>query len=105
MNTTKLHTQTAVVAVPASGPGALAGFESVCSCGLQMRSSLEVNVILDKAQHARWHESQGTCMHRQVRRHQLQDLFCKRSTGHPGNHLHDAHPAGARWVNGQWIYG
>lgn len=54
-----LPTQTAVVAVPASGPGALAGFQSVCSCGLTIRSSLETLARQDVAEHARWHEKRG----------------------------------------------
>lgn len=45
------------------------------------------------------------CMHRQVRGHGRQDLFCKRTAGHDGNHYHDAHPQGARWVDGAWHYG
>lgn len=53
------HTTTAIVAVPASGPGALAGYEARCSCGLTMRSSLRVSLELDVRQHDRYHEAQA----------------------------------------------
>lgn len=48
------HKLTAIQAVEASGPGALAGFESVCSCGLQIRSSLLTIAEADAAEHLRW---------------------------------------------------
>lgn len=46
-----LHSLTAIAAVPASGPGALAGFESRCSCGLVIRSSLRTIVEADVREH------------------------------------------------------
>lgn len=49
----------AIVAVPASGPGALAGFEAVCECGLVMRSSLETIIRQDVFDHVRWHQARG----------------------------------------------
>lgn len=52
-------TQTAIAAVPASGPGALAGFESTCSCGLVMRSSLRTIIEQDVREHAAWHAKRG----------------------------------------------
>lgn len=53
------HTPTAIEAVPASGPGALAGFESRCTCGLVMRSSLLTIVTLDVADHLRYWEREA----------------------------------------------
>ena len=53
------HSQSPLVAVPASGPGALAGFESRCSCGLVIRSSLESIARQDVWEHARWHARKG----------------------------------------------
>jgi len=50
-----VNTQTPIKAVPPSGPGALAGFESTCSCGLVIRSSLETIARQDVAEHQRWH--------------------------------------------------
>lgn len=44
-----------IVARPASGPGALDGFEAVCSCGLAMRSSLRELLVHDVADHAAYH--------------------------------------------------
>lgn len=49
------HTQSAIVAVLASGPGALSGFESRCTCGLVLRSSLPVAAQNDVHAHAAWH--------------------------------------------------
>src|SRR5262245_58759916 len=44
-----------IVATPASGPGALDGFEARCSCGLVMRSSLRTLLEQDVADHAAYH--------------------------------------------------
>lgn len=49
-----IHQPTAIEAVPASGPGALAGFESRCTCGLAIRSSLLTIVQLDVQAHLRF---------------------------------------------------
>jgi hypothetical protein len=43
--------------VPPSGPGALAGYESRCSCGLVMRSSLLTIIRADVRDHLIWHDS------------------------------------------------
>ena len=59
METPSTPTQTAIVAVPASGPGALPGFESTCSCGLVMRSSILTSAQLDVQQHAAWHTTKA----------------------------------------------
>ena len=48
------HTTTTIQAVGPSGPGALSGFESICSCGLQIRSSLLTIISADVADHLRW---------------------------------------------------
>ena len=54
-NTTATHTQSPVTAIAASTPGALPGFESTCTCGLVMRNSIRVNVVLDVMQHMAFH--------------------------------------------------
>lgn len=54
-----LPTQTAIAAVPASGPGALAGFESTCACGLVIRSSLRTIAEQDVREHRAWHAKRG----------------------------------------------
>ena len=59
MNSSPLPTQTALVAVPASGPGALSGFQVTCSCGLVIKSSMESSARLDAQDHARWHQKRG----------------------------------------------
>jgi hypothetical protein len=48
------HILSQVVPVGPSGPGALAGFEVRCSCGYEMRSSLESCVRLDSQDHVAW---------------------------------------------------
>ena len=48
-------TQTPLAAVPPSGPGALAGFESRCTCGLVIRSSLRSIAEADVREHVAWH--------------------------------------------------
>lgn len=53
-------TTTPVAAVAASGPGALPGFESRCSCGLVMRNAFRVNVELDVRQHVAYHEARAS---------------------------------------------
>lgn len=53
------------------------------------------------------------CLHRsRVHAGGLQVLFCVKEAGHIGNHLHDVHPGGSRWVrsddasrSGHWVYG
>lgn len=45
--------------VAPSGPGALAGFEAKCSCGLVMRCSLEGILFRDIIEHAAWHQRRG----------------------------------------------
>jgi len=47
-----------ITAVGPSGPGALAGYEATCSCGLTMKSSMLSSVQLDVQAHIRWHHSQ-----------------------------------------------
>jgi hypothetical protein len=44
-----------IKAVNASGPGALAGFECKCSCGMTLRSSLSTLIAQDAAEHAAYH--------------------------------------------------
>jgi hypothetical protein len=51
METTLPHTPTPIEAIAASSTGALAGFESRCSCGLVMRNTIRVNVELDAREH------------------------------------------------------
>ena len=51
------HTTTTIQAVGPSGPGALSGFESRCSCGLVLRSSLLQALRNDVADHVRYHEA------------------------------------------------
>lgn len=46
-----LHSPSAPAAIPASGTGALAGFESRCGCGLVIRSIFEREVARDAADH------------------------------------------------------
>jgi len=42
-------------AVPASGPGALPGFEATCTkCGLVLRSSLRAALQADSISHSKW---------------------------------------------------
>jgi hypothetical protein len=48
-----------IVAAPATKAGQLDGFQSTCSCGLVMASTIRVNVTLDIAQHLRWHAEVG----------------------------------------------
>lgn len=48
-----------IVESPASGPGALAGFETTCSCGLVLKSSLRSLIEADAAEHADWHARQA----------------------------------------------
>lgn len=50
-----LYTLSPIVAVEASGPGALAGFESRCSCGLVLRSSLRTILEADRREHGAYH--------------------------------------------------
>lgn len=51
---TTAHTTTAPVAAPASQPGALAHFVSICSCGLEMRNTVRSNVEQDVREHLDW---------------------------------------------------
>jgi len=48
------HTIEAVIATPASGPGALAGWVAVCSCGYRIPSSLRTLAVQWGADHARY---------------------------------------------------
>jgi hypothetical protein len=52
------HLPTPVAAIAASESGALAGFESRCSCGLAMRNTIRTNVELDVAEHLRYFDQQ-----------------------------------------------
>jgi hypothetical protein len=54
-----VHIPSPVEAIKASGPGALPGYESICSCGLQMRNTIRINVDLDVAGHLRWAEGKA----------------------------------------------
>jgi hypothetical protein len=47
---------TQIKAVTASGPGALAGFECKCSCGMTLRSSLRTLIEQDAREHLAYHE-------------------------------------------------
>jgi len=58
-SSTPLPAQSAIVAVPASQPGALAGYESRCTCGLVIRSSMETIIRQDVWEHAAWHAKRG----------------------------------------------
>jgi hypothetical protein len=49
------HTITTLAPVPASGPGALAGFEWTCTCGSVGGSSLESLARHDGAAHVRYY--------------------------------------------------
>ena len=51
------HKISSPVPVPASGPGALSGFESRCSCGMVLRSSLIQCLRNDIADHVRYFSS------------------------------------------------
>jgi hypothetical protein len=53
------HSISQVAAVAPSQPGALAGFQASCSCGLVMRSSMESSVRLDVIEHVDWAARQG----------------------------------------------
>jgi hypothetical protein len=46
---------TPLVAIPASQAGSLSGFETRCSCGLIIRSSLRTLAEQDAAEHLRYH--------------------------------------------------
>lgn len=48
------HQFSPMVAVPATGPGALAGFEAVCSCGFVSGSSLRVLAEAGVTAHFDW---------------------------------------------------
>lgn len=54
-----MHSLSPICPVEASGPGALAGFESRCTCGLVLRSSLREALRADRVAHAVWHERQA----------------------------------------------
>lgn len=52
MNSTTSHHQTAIIAVPASGPGALPGFDILCDiCGKVGRYSLQPLALEYAAKH------------------------------------------------------
>lgn len=53
------HSQSPVVAVAASGPGALAGFESRCTCGLVIRSAFRGMAEADVREHAAYHAAKA----------------------------------------------
>ena len=62
MNTTTsptTHTTSPIEAVAASGTGAIAGFESRCTCGLVIRSSMESIIRQDVWEHVEWHRKRG----------------------------------------------
>lgn len=44
---------------PPSGPGALAGFSTRCSCGLVISSSLATAAAADAVDHVAWHRARG----------------------------------------------
>ena len=48
------HTTTPTTAAPASQPGALAHFVSICTCGLEMRNTVRSNVDQDVREHLAW---------------------------------------------------
>lgn len=52
---TSTHTSTAPTTFSATEAGALNGFQSHCTCGLTMKSSLLSALELDRKQHAAWH--------------------------------------------------
>lgn len=45
------HTPGPVLPAPASGPGALAHFASVCSCGFRIASTMQTNVAPEMRDH------------------------------------------------------
>ena len=45
------HTSPAITAVPASQSGALAGFETRCTCGLLMANTIKWNLEADVREH------------------------------------------------------
>lgn len=49
------HTLSPVVTTEAVPGKRLAGFESRCSCGLVLASSLRTALEVDRAQHVAWH--------------------------------------------------
>jgi hypothetical protein len=48
---TTLHVASQTFAAPASQPGALAHFASICSCGFEIRSTIRNDVARDAARH------------------------------------------------------
>jgi len=48
------HRTSTPEAFEASSTGALAGFSSRCSCGLEMRNAFRVSLLLDVQQHVAW---------------------------------------------------
>lgn len=52
------HSLSPIVAEPATGPGALAGYSSRCTCGLVMRSSLVSALEADRVAHRAYHDRQ-----------------------------------------------
>lgn len=45
--------------IPASQAGAIAGYESRCTCGIVIRSSLRPLAEADASAHLAWHQKQG----------------------------------------------
>ncbi len=50
---------TPITAVAASEKGAVAGFETRCTCGLVIRSSLRTMIEQDAANHLEWHSKRS----------------------------------------------
>ena len=53
------HQPSPVLPVGPTGPGALAGFESRCTCGLVIRSSLLTIAQADVREHVQWAARKG----------------------------------------------
>ena len=54
-----MNTSSSPRAVNASGLGAVSGYESRCTCGLVLRSSLLPLLEADRSAHLAWHEKKG----------------------------------------------
>lgn len=54
-----MFSTTPILPVAATQKGALDGFQSTCSCGLVMKSSLLSLLEQDVAAHVAWHQKRG----------------------------------------------
>lgn len=74
------YTTPPIVARPATGPGALDGFESSCTCGLVLRSSIRSILEADVAEHAAYHARQAPTLALEVERIYDELKFADRMT-------------------------